>query len=379
MFLAALEKGDHSMLARRNPQVRGSVGIVAPFLWVFTCGTLYSSMSAAVALRVFAVLASAASADGVASVALDGDPELGSAVAQALAERGIRVVSSAGTESVRVHVQPDLAGIRLFIYDRNGHTVERIVANAEVAAAVVESWVRDDLARSLLDPHEVSTTGGAPAKEPLPPTAGPASGPAVASAVSAPAHSGGRSRPTVTVVADTSLATDGTLWIGAALGACVRVGRFCVGVDVQFSGDTAATGNVGALYAVVDSSNAACTEPQRKLTRMGGNALMTADLPLRVGAGTLGPGIGLGAGWLSTNAVLDQHSGNATTVGLVAEPRIQFSWPLGWGLAADVGLRADILPFAHRKHLTSSDFNLPGEPLGFLHAGLGLRYGPLAP
>jgi len=118
-------------------------------------------MSAVAALRVLAVLASAASADGVAPVALDGDAELGSAVAQALAERGIRVVSSAGTESVQVHVQPDPAGIRLFIYDRNGHAVERIVANAEVAAAVVESWVRDDLARSLLDPHEVSTTGGA--------------------------------------------------------------------------------------------------------------------------------------------------------------------------------------------------------------------------
>jgi len=354
------------------------VRIVAPFLWVFTCGTLRISMSAAVVLRVLALLASAASAEGVASVALDGDSEVGSAVAQFLAARGIRVVSSAGTESVQVHVQPDPAGIRLFIYDRNGHTVERIVANAEVAAAVVESWVRDDLARSLLDPHEIPTTGGAPAKEPLPPTAGPASGPAVASAVSTPAHPGAHPRPSVTVVADTSLATDGTLWIGAAMGACVRVGRFCVGVDVQFIGDTAASGSIGALYTVVDSSNAACAEPRRKLTRMGGNALMTADLPLRMGAGSLGPGIGLGAAWLSTNAVLDQHSGNATTVGFVAEPRIQFSWPLGWGLAADVGLRADILPFAHRRHLTSSGFNLPGEPLGFLHAGIGLRYGSFA-
>ena len=111
----------------------GMVRIVAPFLWVFTCGTLRISMSAAVVLRVLALLASAASAEGVASVALDGDSEVGSAVAQFLAARGIRVVSSAGTESVQVHVQPDPAGIRLFIYDRNGHTVERIVANAEVA------------------------------------------------------------------------------------------------------------------------------------------------------------------------------------------------------------------------------------------------------
>lgn len=356
------------------------VGIVAPFPWASTSASLNSLMSAVVALRVLAVLASAASAEGVASVAVDGDAEVGSAVAQSLAERGIRVVSSAGTESVQVHVQPDPTGIRLFIYDRNGHAVERIVANAAVAAAVVESWVRDDLARSLLDPHEVSTTEGAPivTNAPSPAPATMTSAPAVPSAVSAAPHPGARSRTSVTVVGDTSLATDGTLWMGAALGACVRAGRFCVGIDLQFRGDTAASGNVGALYTVVDSSNAACSEPQRKLTRMGGNALVTVDLPLRVGAGTIGPGIGLGAGWLSTSAVLDQHGGDATTVGLVAEPRIFFSWPLAWGLAADVGLRADILPLAHRKHLTSSGFNLPGEPLGYLHAGLGLRYGSLA-
>jgi hypothetical protein len=346
--------------------------LVAPFLWLFICGNFDNSMSAVVVLRVFAILASAASADGVASVALDGDSEVGSAVAQFLADRGIRVVSAAGTESVQVHLQPDPSGIRLFIYDRNGHAVERTVANAEVAAAVVESWVRDDLARSLLDPREIATTGGEPIVT-------KATVPAPASATSGPAQPRAASGSSVTVVADTWLATDGSLWIGAALGACVRVGAFCLGVEGQFAGDTASTGNVGAVYTVAsDSPNAACAETRRRLTRIGGNALVTADLPLRVGAGTIGPGIGLGAGWLSTNAVLDQHGGSATTVGLVAEPRILFSWPLAWGLAADVGLRADILPFAHRKHLTSNGFDLPGEPLGFLHAGLGLRYGSLA-
>jgi len=329
-------------------------------------------MSAVAVLRVFAVLASAASADGVASVTLDGDSEVGSAVAQCLAGRGIQVVSAAGTESVQVHVQPDPSGIRLFIYDRNGHAVERIVANAEIAAAVVESWVRDDLARSLLDPHEISPTEGEPMVT-------KATVPALASATSGPAHPNAASRPSVTVVGDTSVATDGSLWIGADLGACVRVGSFCVGIEVQFAGDTAATGNVGAVYTVVpDSSNTACAESRRKLTRIGGNALIAADLPLRIGAGTLGPGIGLGVGWLSTSALLDQHGGTAATVGPVAEPRILFSWPLAWNLAVDVGLRADILPFAHRKNLSSSGFDLPSEPLGFLHAGLGLRWGSLA-
>jgi len=359
------------MFAGQKPQVAGKGRLGAPFLWLFICGSLECSMSAAVVLRVLAVLASAASADGVAPVALDGDSEVGAAVAQALTERGIRVVPSAGTESVQVHVQPDPAGIRLFIYDRNGHAVERIVANAEVAAAVVESWVRDDLARSLLDPHDVSTTPAEPAKPPLSAPAIAASGPAPADSGPAPVRAARRT--SVTVLGQTSLATDGSFWVGAAMGACVRVGPFCVGMDAQFMGDTAATGNVGALYAVV-ADNTVCTESRRKLTRMGGEVLATADLPLRVGAGTIGPGIGVGAAWLSTDALLDQHSGSTTNVGLVAQPRIQFSWPLAWGLAADLVLRGDILPLAHRQHLTSGGFNLPGEPLGFLHAGLGLRY-----
>jgi hypothetical protein len=131
---------------------------------------------------------------------------------------------------------------------------------------------------------------------------------------------------------------------------------------------------------VSDSSSASCNEQQqRELNRLGADALFTADLPLRIGAGTLGPGIGLGANWLSTTAVLGDHGGNATTVGPRAETRILLSWPVAWGLAADVGLWADVLPFAHRKHLAANGFDLPTEPLGFLRAGFGLRYGPFLP
>jgi len=318
-----------------------------------------------VVLQLFAVLASVASVDGAVPVVLDGDSEMVSALEHCLVDRKVLVVA-AGAEAVQVRVQPDPSGIRLSIHDRNGHIVERIVANAEIAAAVVESWLRDDLARPLLEPHEIPTTEVVPM------------GGAVTRS-SVPAHRGASSGASVTVMGGTSLATDGSLWIGAGLGACVRVRSFCIGLEIQVAGDTAATGNIGARYtAVSDSPAASCNEQQqRELTRLGADALLTADLPLRVGIGTLGPGVGLGAGWLATTALLGDHGGNATTVGPRAEARIVLSWPLALGLAADVGLRADISPFAHRKHLTSSGFELPGEPLGFLRVGLGLRYGPL--
>ncbi|HJX51301.1 MAG TPA: hypothetical protein VJ801_00920 [Polyangia bacterium] len=315
------------------------------------------------ALLLFAAPASAALADEATPVALAGDGEAVSAIEHSLANRKIRVVPSAGAETVQVRVQPDAAGIRLSIQDRNGHTVERIVANAEIAAAVVESWVRDDLARPLLEPHEIATPARAPTVSRSP----------------VPARPRASSGASVTVAGTTSLASDGSLWTGAALGACVRVGRFCVGLEIQAAGDLATTGNIGARYvaATCDGSSASGVPHQRQLTRLGAEALLTADLPLRIGAGTLGPGIGLGAGWLSTIAVLDDQSANATTVGLRAETRILLSWPLAWGLAVDAGLWADVLPFAHRDTFTTGGFELPGEPLGFLRAQLGLRYGPL--
>jgi hypothetical protein len=296
-------------------------------------------------------------------VALDGDGEMAATVERLLAFRGVRVASPAeAAGTVHVSVQPDPSGIRLSIHDRNGHLVERLVANVEIAAAVVESWVRDDIARPLLEPHEIATTEDAP-MPPAPPV---------------PAHPSAAFGTSVTVAGETSLATDGSLWMGAALGACVRVGSFCVGLEIQVAGDTAATGNIGARYtAIPDDSGASCQVPQQhKLTRLGAEALLTADLPMRIGAGTLGPGIGLGAGWLSTSAVLGTQGANATAVGPRAEARILFSWPLDWGLAVNVAVWADVSPLAHRTHFTAGGFDLPGEPLGFLRTELGLRYGP---
>jgi len=315
-----------------------------------------------VALHLLAVLASAASVDAAATVVLTGESDLVAAVEHSLAYRGVRVVAAARPGMVQVNVQSDPSGVVLSIHDRNGHLVERLVANAEIAAAVVESWVRDDLTRPLLEPHEIATNETAP----------PATGPPVAMRPSA------ASGASVAVVFEPSLATDGSLWMGAGLGACVRVGRFCVGLGIHVAGDTATTGNISAHYAEVsDSSAASCTEEHRALTRLDADALLTADLPIRLGAAGVAPGIGFGAGWLSTSAALGDHAGTVTTVGPRAEARILLSWPLGWGFSADIALRADVVPLAHRTHLTSGGFDLPGEPLGFARLGLGLRYGPL--
>jgi hypothetical protein len=313
------------------------------------------------ALLLLLAQASAGSPE-TGAVTLAGDGELVAAMQRLLTERGIVVVAPEVEGAVQLQVQPDPAGLRIFIRDRNGNVVERVAATPEVGAVVVESWMREDLTQPLLAPHAVVTPVPWPA--PPPPRAPPPPAPAPLMA-------------SVVVASQTALGTDNSLWMGASVAACVRLGWFCVGLQTQFAGDTALAGNVGARYAPVGGASCQDTDPtlSRQLTRIGAGALATLDLPLRIGAGTFGPGLGVGIGWQSTRATLGDHSGSATSVGLRTATHLFLSWPLFGDLSLETALWVDLLPLAHTGDFSASGFALPGEPLGFMRFELGLRYG----
>jgi hypothetical protein len=317
-------------------------------------------MTAMVLLLVLAQASAGSPEAGM--VTLAGDGELVAAMQRSLALRGIAVVPNDVEGAVHLQIQPDAAGLRIFIRDRNGNVVQRAAATPEVGAVVVESWMREDLSQPLLAPHAVVT----PVDLPAPPRAPPPPAPA-------PLHA------SVVVASQTSLGTDNSLWMGASVGACVRVGWVCLGLQTQVAGDTALAGDVGARYAPEGGASCRDTDPTlpRQLTRMGAGALATVDLPLRIGAGTIGPGLGVGAGWQSTRASLGDHSGSATSIGLRTATHLFLSWPLVGALALDLGLWADLLPLAHTGDLSASGFALPGEPLGFVRLEVGLRYGSM--
>lgn len=316
------------------------------------------------ALVLLLWLAQASASPEAGVVTLAGDGELVADLQRSLAERGIAVVPPDTEGAVHLQVQPDPAGLRIFIRDRNGNVIQRVAATPEVGAVVVESWMREDLTQPLLAPHAVVTPVEWPAPPRAPPTPPPA--PRVASVV---------------VASQTSLATDNTLWMGASVGACVRVGWFCLGLQTQFAGDTVLAGNIGARYAPEGGASCQDTDPTlpRQLTRMGAGALATMDLPLRIGPATFGPGLGVGMAWQSTRATLGDHSGNATSLGLRTATHLFLSWPLFGGLALETALWADLHPLAHTGDFKAGGFVLPGEPLGFMRFELGLRYGLLSP
>lgn len=295
-------------------------------------------------------------------VTLAGDGELVAAMQRSLAERGIAVVAPEVEGAVRLQVVPDPAGLRIFIRDRHGNVVERVAATPEVGAVVVESWMREDLTQPLLAPHAVVT----PVQWPSPPRAPPPPAPTPLLA-------------SVVVASQVSIGTDNSLWMGASVGACARVGWFCLGLQTQFTGDTALAGDVGARYDPEGGASCQDTDPTlpRQLTRMGAGALATLDLPLRIGAGTFGAGLGVGMAWQSTRVTLGDHSGSATSIGLRTATHLFLSWPLYGGVALDTGLWADVLPMAHTGNFNASGFALPGEPLGFVRLELGLRFGQM--
>jgi len=297
-------------------------------------------------------------------VTLAGDSELVAAMLWPLTERGIVVVPAEQVGAMQVRIQRDPAGLRVFIRDRHDNVVQRVAATPEMAAVVVESWMREDLTQPLLQPHAVVTP--VESSTPLRAPPAPVPTPLIASVV---------------VATQTSLATDNTLWVGASVGACVHVGWLCLGLQTQFASDSARMGDVGARYAPADGATCQYTDPSgtRQMTRMSAGALATVDLPLHIGAGTFGPGLGVGAGWQSTRATLGDHSGAVVSIGLRSATHLFLSWPLLGALALDAGLWADVLPLAHTGDFNSSGFVLPGEPLGFMRFELGLRYGRMLP
>jgi hypothetical protein len=292
------------------------------------------------------------------TAALEGSPEAVTDVGGALAQRGIALAARADEAALRARVEPTRAGLRLELRDREGRFAEREVATPALAAAVIESWLRTDIAGPLLAARPV--LGAASQETTTAPAAASAAGAAGPGALS------------VAIAGETAVGVDRSLWLGASAAGCVRAGPLCVGLLVSIAHDTGATGPPRPLYK---------EEDQGTLQRLGADGMVTVGWPMRLGPVVLTPGLAGGVAWLSSRASFrddkdgEEHDGEATRVGPVFEARAILSLPVARALAIDLGIGAKLCPTAHREELEEDKFTIPGEPLGYLRAGIGLRYG----
>lgn len=270
------------------------------------------------------------------SARLSGDAKLVADITSVLHQRGIPVLSCS---NVAVEIQPSGDALAISIDGRE----PRIVNDSRTAATMIESWVRTDVGEPLLGGHAVRLDSSDPAKS---------------HEVMVPATWRGVQ---VFALGQNAVASDGTDWIGAEMGACVNLGPMCAAVRLRFA---QVAGGPGPFEFMLD--------------RAGYELLFGGDIPISIGKMTLSPGFSGGVGTVVTH-VADMEDGShkgSESGGLRADVHASLNYPLSHRFAAEVALSLD---FAQSTRIESYSPTVlfPDVPLFLARIAIGIRYGGL--
>lgn len=284
------------------------------------------------------------------AVALTGDAEAVRAVREQLDARGI----AGETPSCPVlRAQIERRGAQLVVAvadspaDRGpghmpGPIIERAVGGPATAATVIESWVRTDVTAPLLETRA------------LPP-------------IDAELAASGGSAPSATGIqlfaaAETSFASDRTVWEGLQLGACVMLGPICAAARVH-------AGKVVGRPAGWD-----------RFARKGGEGYLGIDVPIALGRTRLTPGFAAGYGTMLTHHIGDDEKAGLEVSGPRAEAHVALAIPLTAHIAIDLGTTIELTQATGMEvHGNSPDASIafPDEPRALFRFAVGVRYGAL--
>ena len=270
------------------------------------------------------------------AVRLGGDPGLVAEVTPVLATRGIST-SPADCPAVAVTLERrgQATVVSRAVADAPGATRE--VTDVRTAATVIESWVRTDVEEPLLA-RRPSDDREVPDATPL--------------IVAAPTTVAARPLQ-MSALAETSIATDHTTWVGLQVGACTMVGPACLGGRLRFA--TVADGP-GEWEAAMD--------------REAIDALVDLDLPLRIGPVMASSGIAAGLGWIHTHEESEEEG--KQTAGLRVETHLSLSYGIARHVAVEARLSFELAQSVYAASTTREV--LPGDPHVLAHAAVGLRF-----
>jgi hypothetical protein len=228
-----------------------------------------------------------------------------------------------------------------------GGIIERAVSEPATAATVIESWTRSDVAAPLLAIHAVQ-----PAE---------AGEPALVSAAAPPAAQGIQ----LFAAEETSVASDGTVWEGMQLGACVMLGPICASARVH-------GGSVISRPA-----------SWRSFSRKGAEVYAGIDVPIAVGWTRLTLGFAAGYGSMFTRHH-DADAGEKMGVE-ISGPRAEVHAALSLPLTAHIAL--DLVTTGELTQATWTETHGPGAPdptvvfpdipRALFRIAIGVRYGAL--
>lgn len=213
----------------------------------------------AFALLLFVATPTRARADCKPTAVAEGDPALVEPLLTRLSASGIATVSTASCPTVQVRLDRRGQQVHLRVTDAFHRSGERDVQDVATAAAIVESWMLQEVEAGTL-----------PAE------------PSVEATVGSPVIATRHVRNGVAASIVSALGSNGTTWLGGAASACLRIGPFCTGPSLRAERDTRATGDTRTI------------EQDSYIL----SALATIDLPRTFGSFVLSPGLGIGYGWL---------------------------------------------------------------------------------
>ncbi len=272
-------------------------------------------------------------------------------------------------------------GLSLMMIDAYGRVTRRTVSDVLAAAAVIESRTGVDLLVPLLPEGEVVSGERAGAQdgkddgkddgklgkdggELLTQAAPRAPAPEVV-AKTAPMSEAQPATHGVTLLVATEMAagSDASAWAGLSLSGCVTLGPICLGTLLRFWHD---------LDASDESANVIHG-------RDAGEVAVSLDLPFSRGRLAFRPGVELGIGWIHmggfgahSQSIGDgefDHGDVSAGLHVAASLAVSRHWSVEGGLGVNLSL------FAHPAPFVIDGVMLPGEPLAYGLASLGLRYG----
>lgn len=288
-----------------------------------------------IALGVLALAASEASADPCPpAVDLSGDANLVESVGAELRKRGIATTGSCDGRQAIVSRDGDDVVVDI-------DSASRSVRGVGTAAAVIESFVREEVSSPLLAARRAPVLS-APER------------PDVLVVVAE------RERPSgwhFTAIGEATIANDGSGWGGMAFGACRMIGPLCPGVRLRGS---MVTGD----------------DPNDGMYRKASDLLVGLDVPFTIGRFLVMPGVAGGIGGMTTNNRAMDDGGSwypSTSNNLRAQVHASVSVPLTRTLALDVMVAGTLGQQVAREPGYMDA--VPAEPFAFLRFGVGLRYG----
>jgi hypothetical protein len=309
---------------------------------------------------------------------LDGDAEAVAKVAAELARLGDAIGDAPrGCRAVTAAVEVDRGGgIAVAVRDSSKRSEGRVVSDAVIAAAWIDTWLHDDF--------EV------PAAEPTPMH--------VDTVVTAPPAADPFSRFAIAASYELAWTDTSTSWSGFGVSACMRVGELCIGARARYLTDTESTMLTAA-------------------SRSDASVLATASWSHDLGTMSIAPEVGLGVGRMTTEradgcatppacdpstdpncppakpppcapsggtSIYVGDGFHAATITPRAEAALRIAIPLFEHVWLDGTAAVTLAPFGHGDAYvpamsppgtTPGDIALPGDPLATFQIGVGLRVG----